>query len=173
MTILKVKRILLIAIILTSLIVIVMIAPTRVIRPIRINKELNRIQLEISLRDVTIIDYRGHLTGIYAKMELPAELYEKVKERWYSADCALYYNDFAKGNMRNNHYKYERFLNQLELMDRVKRMNGYHSMNFDDFEEILFIADILYGAWFTTGGTDYSFVKEKSGSIYLYVYSCI
>ena len=171
----KRKKLLLWAIIPSALFVFFVFTPR-----VRVSHELSRIieaglRLDISSKDVKIIDYHGRWSGMYAKLELSMDKYDQVKQRFLLNAGTASNKDFEDEIISEEskyRYDFKYFSSQLSFMNSVKHSGGFQSMNLDDYEEML-IMGTLYGAWFTTGGTEYVLVKENSGNCYLYVWSGI
>ena len=162
----------------TSLIAFATVAPSFLFRQTRISYEINRrvdfsIQLDISSKGVRIVDFYGRWFSMYAKLELPAEEYDKVKQIFLLNAGTTANKDFAReiiGEQSKYQYDNERFLSDLSNIQRAKHRKGLQSMNLDDYKEI-FIAEAMYGVWFSTGGTSYVLVKENNENCFLYIYS--
>ena len=172
------KNKLVLVIIPTLLIVIGVLAPRFMFRQTRISHELSRrvdfnIHLDISSKDVEIVDFRGRWSSMYAKLELSEELYDLVKQRFLIDAGTTSDKDYTK-EVINEQFSYrysaEFFLSSLSSLNRAKRNGGLQSMNLDGYKE-LFIVEAMYGKWFTTGGTSYVLVKENNGNCFLYLYS--
>ena len=152
------KRILLL--ILSALMVVIVIYLTAYSPKAIIARELDRItesgeKSGISLADMEIIDYCKKQSTMYAKLEIPPEKYEQVKEKAFR---------FAL-----NSDKWGEFSHMKKLMEG----RGGITMNLDDYEERSIVV-VLYGKmtspqFWTTGENYYALVKENSGICYLYI----
>ena len=145
------KKKALLVVIPTSLVIFTVFSPWFLMRENRILNEVKRVtdvsmQMDNFINDVEIIDYRGRWFNMYTKLELSVEKYNQLKQIFVSRSES----------------------SSFSTITNIKRMRGYHSMNLDDYEE-RFVAEDVYGEWFSTGETHYALVKEKSGNRYLYI----
>ena len=182
MCILTLGKLSIIIVSLAAVVVLAVFAPRFLFRQARISHELSRAiaygeSLEIALSDTRIIDYWGRWENIYVKLELPPETYEQAKQRFLlfsSTASDKDYTEEIQSGASQYEYSEREFDFLLRMVVNSKKRNERHSMNLDEYQELM-IMEHLYGTiWrgmMTTGATVYLLVKENSGAHYLYIYS--
>ena len=173
------KKVLLIITILAVAIVFIVLSPRFLFKQARISNELNikveAIPLDISWEGIRIADYRGRWDSMYAKLELTPEKYDQVKQRLLLFYISMTNKDFADEILsEESTYSYDPtgFYYSLRATNNAKNMSGYHSLNLDDYEELI-IMDTMYAKhnfiFGTTGSRRFILVKESNGNCYLYI----
>ena len=176
----KKKRLLICLLISMLIIALVVFAPRFLYRQARISYELTqrvdfKLDIDVYSNTVRIVDFRGRWLSMYAKVYIPPEMYDQIKEEFIKCVRVTPNNtcdEELDESSDNYFYDGESLLSKLSRVNRMRQQSGLQSMNLNDYE-VLFIAEAMYGAWFTTGGTIYILVKETSNDIYLYIWSFV
>jgi len=173
------KKLLLKIVILSLLIGIAALTSHFLYRNVRIQGALNDIieegvSLELSTEDVNVVDYRSRTGSTYIKFELTPEIYDYIKHKLLLLSGTETNTDFTADLVsEESGYRFnsDRFLSELSIIKNIKSMGKYHSMNIDEYKELLtmdttYAKDTFLGG--TTGSRRYILVKEDSGNHYLY-----
>jgi len=173
------KKVLLIITILAVAIVFIVLSPRFLFRQARISHELSIreevIPLDESREGIRIADYRGRWDSMYAKLELTPEKYDQVKQRllmFYGSKTNKDFTDEILSEESMYSYDPTGFYYSLRYTNNAKNMRGYHSLNLDDYEELIIMQTtyakyvFIYG---TTGGKTFILAKESNGNCYLYI----
>ena len=146
----------------------------------RVSSELKNIikdevRLGNLLENSEIVEYREFRPIAYAKLKLPIEEYNFLKQRFLSdhaTDTDKDYSDEILNGDSSYRYHSASFLSQLKTMNNIRQRHELDSMNLDDYEELLFMFRFVavHPTPFTgtTGEANYILVKENDGNCYLY-----
>ena len=178
-------QLLLCVVILLSVAAFIVFSPRFIFRSRIIASELNQAfqagkGLDLSLDDVRIADYQGRWVSLYIslyiKLELTAEKYEEMKLRLLLFNGTVSNKDFSDlvaDTASKYRFDYGDFRTWHRVLNNMKRICEFHSMDLDDFEEML-VQETYYGkrislTEYTSGTRTYVLIKENSGSYFLYI----